>query len=74
MRGDGRGIPMGLELLDQVAGGLDVDAKASDELDRPGVDARDVGDRAARRVFHRDLVERPRAATTGPDSSCARPA
>ncbi len=47
-------VPDGGELLDEVARGGDLDVELPHELDRAGVDARDVGDGALRRVLHRD--------------------
>ncbi len=46
-------IPARLELLDEIAGGDDLDAEGADQFDRPGIDARDVGIGVARHVFHR---------------------
>ena len=53
MRLDGPIVPDGGEPLNKVAGGHDLDARLLHELDRAGVHARDIRDRAVRRVFHR---------------------
>ena len=50
---DRGGVPDGREALDQITRRDDVDAELPDELDRPGIDARNVGNRALRRIFHR---------------------
>ena len=55
-------VPAGLEPLDEIARRHHVDAALADALDRPGVDARDIGDGALRRVLHR---EPPAAAQQG---------
>jgi hypothetical protein len=49
-------VPDGGELLDEVARGNDFDAELLDQLDRAGVDPRDVRDRAPRRILHRDAA------------------
>ena len=46
----------GLEFLDQLGGGDDVDAVAADEFHGPGVDHGDVGDGTAGRILHGDPV------------------
>ena len=49
-------VPVGRETLDKIARRDDFDSELSDELDRARIDASDVGDRAARRIFHRDAL------------------
>ena len=53
VRLDRRLVPHRGESLDEIARRHHLDARLPDELDRAGVDARDVGNRAVRRVFHR---------------------
>ena len=54
--GDRLVVPRGGEALHEVAGRDDVDARLTDQLDGARVDARDIRDGAARRVFHRDAT------------------
>src|SRR5215204_2893701 len=58
VRGELLGRERGLELLDEVGAGDDVDGgHRADELDGAGVHARDVGDVVVGRVLHGDLLE-----------------
>ena len=45
-------VPARLEQLDQIARRHDLDAERSHQLDRAGIDARDIGIGVARHVFH----------------------
>ena len=51
------------ELLDELSTGHDFDPEGADQLDRAGIDARDVGDVVPRRILHgdafRNAVARP---------------
>ncbi len=54
--GDRRVVPGRLEALHQIPRRRDLHAACPHHLDGPGVDARDVGDRAQRGVLHRDAL------------------
>ena len=49
-----RGLQARLEALDQVGGRHHLDAERADDFDGASIDARDVRNRASRRVVHRD--------------------
>ncbi len=57
MRGDLGVAPHGGKTLHEIPGRNDVDPQPPDELDGAGVHARDVRDRAARRILHRDAMD-----------------
>ncbi len=46
--------PAGLKVLDQICRGSHLLAEALNRLHRAGIHAGDIGNRAERRVFHRD--------------------
>jgi hypothetical protein len=48
------GVPHGREALDEIARRHNVHARLPNELERSGIDSGDVGNRAARRILHRD--------------------
>ena len=47
-------VPDGREPLDEIAGRHDVDAELANQFDRARIDASQIGNRALRRIFHRD--------------------
>ena len=73
MRGDCGRAPNGREPLDQVARRDDLDAGLPHELDRSGIHARYIRNRAAGRIFHGDAVDAgQQAAQTGLQLIAAR--
>src|SRR5437867_8282431 len=50
-------IPYSRKALNEIPRGHNLDAGLTHELDGPGIDARDVWNRAARRVLHRDALD-----------------
>ena len=64
VRRDGLVAPVRLELLDQVAGRHHLDALRAHQLDRAGIDARDIRNGADGRIFHRNRdASRPAASS-----------